>query len=164
MSILKVKIIKSDVLLEVGRQTGYIGKKRGNEDGIYEKVAAIAPDDAMLSQFWIEGTNIVVSEMKAFRGSFCTSDNVGEDNATTDGFFAECNMGDNWNATLDEFIEKAIFRFLVNYIVYRWLMLMMKFDDAVAFDKIANEQLSKAIEKMYDKDRPRHGYNRPIPE
>lgn len=164
MSTLKVSIIKSEVLVEVGRQTGYIGKKTDKDDGTYDKVAAIEPDNAMLGQFWNEGTNIVVNEMKSFRGSFCTSDNVGENLATVDGFFAECTMNDNWNTSLEEFVNTSIFRFLVNYIVYRWFMLMMRLDDAMEYDKIANAQLSKAIECMYETKRPSHGYNRPIPE
>ena len=67
MATLSIEIYKSKVLLEVGRLTNYIGKKKSAEDGKYETVGAIEADDLMLTQFWCEGTDAVANELKEFK-------------------------------------------------------------------------------------------------
>lgn len=160
--LLKIKVNRSEVLHEVGRLTGYIGKKRDKEDGTYDRIATIKPDDALLSQFFIEGSNTVTSELKPFHASFSSEENneIGE---IVKGYFAECPMSDNWDSSLIEHINSSVFRFLVNYITYRWLMQVMDFNEAVVYDKIAKESLNNIITSLYETTRPSHGYNKPLP-
>lgn len=156
MSVLEIDIKREEVLHEVGRLTNYIGKKKNNDDGKYERIGVVDADNTMLSMFFIEGVNAVVYELKNFKATFESKKT--ESGEVIPGFFSKCNVSDQWNDCLTEYVNKSIFAFLVNYIVYRWLMITWDFDEAKKYDGIANVTLSNIIETMHTSQRNSSAY------
>lgn len=144
------------MLTEVGRLTSYIGKKKSAEDGKYDAVAVKESDNTMLGQFWNEGSDAIVNELKSFRCSFSSEENNSE-GKLIEGLFASCAMPDYWNDELTDKVNKTCESFMINYIVSQWLMFAMSYDDANQYDKVANRNLTFLVEYLNTINRPPYG-------
>jgi len=144
---LVINISKQDVLFEVGRITNYLGKK-STKEGAYDNIAAISADDAMLSDFWEDGVDAVVNELKAFKSSYTTN------NDNEEGFYSCSTMSEYWDSSNYARVNSVVKKFLINYIVSRWTIMTMALEMSERYDTIANNAMSQLVEFLYSTKRP----------
>lgn len=106
---------KADVIGEVNKTCAYMGARIvAREDGgkLYNQISTSKEDAEMLERFWREACTTVAATAKEF---------VSETGYTEEAFTITYNLSDSYNTAMDGSVRQAVFSFIVEYILARWL-------------------------------------------
>lgn len=127
---LKVKIVKDDVLDEVGRTTAYLGQRKpGAASGeAFERVSTTDSDAGLLSLFFDEGLDMLKGRLQRYvvAGDETDEANGADKTDKADGADAKTEVTftlqipGQYNTALNDTLVSSVTGYLVNYILAKW--------------------------------------------
>lgn len=130
---LKVKIVKDDVLDEVGRTTAYLGQRKpGAASGeAFERVSTTDSDAGLLSLFFDEGLDMLKGRLRRYVAAVDETDGADEANGADKADGAEgadaktevtftLQIPGRYNTALNDTLVSSVTGYLVNYILAKW--------------------------------------------
>lgn len=137
---LVVTIIKSSVLEEVYKLTGYTGSKHDDID----KLSSTEDDALLLTSFYKEGTSSLSDEVSRFGSMTAESD--------SDSTF-KFELPSSWNDKFTSSLQKSMAQYVVSYVCAKWFNLMMK-DESKYYDGICNGLSASITKYLCERKRP----------
>lgn len=113
---LTIKIVKADVMEEVGKTSAYVGAKTITQDGgnLYYNISTIEADAEMLERYWREACSDVAAVAKEFMKSAETTD---------DDWTLTLEMPAKYNTGFNDVLKYRVFSYVVRAVLIRWLLL-----------------------------------------
>ena len=139
-----ININKKEILDEVSLNTAYAGAKTQGEAGIFERVAAIEADEALLSKFWLEMTGQLAETLQGFIKSAEHSQTALKLNLETSGAYDE-----SLTPSLVEDVKAA----LAAGITQRWFTYTLP-SRAEEFCRNSELLLKRIISKLCHRKKP----------
>ena len=144
MKKLNININKTDILEKVSLNSSYAGAKSEMEKDIFDRVATIDDDNAILSEFWMEMCNRVTDKLSAFVKTSTPNDS---------SFDCMFELSGGYDDTLSPSVCEDIFSAIASGVTARWFGFTLP-ATAKDWEEKSEILLNRAISKICQRKRP----------
>lgn len=140
----KIYLAKDNILRNISLITAYAGAKTEGNSSLYERVATVEADDALLSRFWMESCGEITEKLRGLITASRCEDSCFELTIDLSEAFDESQF-----PTIESDLEAA----LTNGMAARWFRFTIPLR-AQEWAHDAETLLQRAFTKLYSRKKP----------
>ena len=144
MKNISITIDKKEILEEVSLATAYTGAKSGGDESMFERVATITEDEALLTRLWNGLGGILTEKFK----SFIISSEI-----TSGSFLLTLEVSGAYDDSLTSSVKSDINGGVAAGVVAGWFRISFP-EKSSEWEKQSEMLLSRAFSKLYHRRRP----------